>query len=91
MILSLMPVDGDIVINVEFGEVVEGIEVAEGISPGEVTPAMGSKDGGELVIFRSTEVRYKPDALLEKSLVVLTLVNFTSDANRVDDETIFFG
>lgn len=91
MILSLVPVDDDVVANVEFGEVVEGVEIAKSVGPGEVAPAMSGQNGGELVVFRSTEVGYEPDTLLEKGLVVLALVDFTSDTDRVDDEAVFFG
>lgn len=88
-ILSLIPVDNDFVIGFEFGEIIERVEVAKGVGPGEIAPAMGSKDSGKLVLFRSTEVRYVPDTLFKEILPVFTLINFTLNPDRVDNKAVF--
>lgn len=88
-ILSLIPVDNDFVIGFEFGEIIERVEVAKGVGPGEIAPAMGSKDSGKLVLFWSTEVGYMPDTLFKEILPVFTLINFTLNPDGVDNKAVF--
>ena len=88
-ILSLIPVNGDLITGFEFGEVVEGVQMAKGVGPGKIAPAMGGKNGGCLILFWSTKIRNLPDALLENFLPVFSWMNFSSNSDGVDDEAIF--
>jgi len=89
VILPLIPVNGDFIVSFKFREIVEGIEVAEGVSPGEIAPAMSGEDGGYLILFWGAKVGYVPNTLFEKLLPVFALVNFAPNTNGFDNETAF--
>ena len=89
VILSLVPVENNLVIDFKFRKIIEGIKMAEGVSPGEIAPAMSGKNSRYLILFWSAEVGYVPDTLFKEILPVFTLINFTSNPDRLNDKAVF--
>lgn len=87
--MALVPDDFDPITDLEFGQIVEGVEGAEGAGPGNVAETVSGEDDGECVIFRGAEVGNAPDAGFEDFGPVFAFMDFTPDTDFLDDEAIF--
>lgn len=87
----MVPDDLDLITDGQFGEIVEGIEGAEGIGPGDVTPAVGGENHRLSCVFRGSEVSDAPNAGFEDRVPVVALVDLAADTDFVDDEAVIFG
>mgnify|MGYP001613539873 CR=1 FL=1 len=89
-IFSLVPDDFDPIANLQFGQIVEGIESSERIGPGDVAKTVGGEDDGQSVVLGGAEVGHPPDAGFEDLPPVVAFVDLAPDADFFNDEAVFF-